>query len=70
MIESEKGKNRCLNFIKDFFKEVKKVVWPTPAMTFTNTGITLCMIVLVGIFVFIIDLILVNLLSLVMSISK
>ena len=48
-------KRNYLDFIGDFFKEVKKVVWPTPKQTFKNTWITLIMIFLVGTFVWIID---------------
>ena len=63
-------KKNYLDFIGDFFKEVKKVVWPTPKQTFKNTWITLIMIFLVGTFVWVIDVGLDRLFRLVMSISK
>jgi preprotein translocase subunit SecE len=67
---NEKQKKSYLSFISDFFREIKKVVWPTPKETFRNTWITLIMIFIVGVFVFILDLGLINLLSLVMMTSK
>ena len=63
-------KRNYLDFIVDFFKEVKKVVWPTPKQTFKNTWITLVMIFLVGTFVWVIDVGLDRLFRLIMSISK
>lgn len=68
----KQGENRksYLDFIGDFFREIKKVVWPTPKQTFKNTWITLIMIFLVGTFVWGIDVVLDRLFRLVMSISK
>lgn len=70
MARKDERKRNYLDFIGDFFREVKKVVWPTPKQTFKNTWITLVMIFLVGTFVWIIDVGLDSLFRLVMSISK
>ncbi|MDR2074096.1 MAG: preprotein translocase subunit SecE [Oscillospiraceae bacterium] len=56
--------------VKEFFREFKRVVWPTPRETFKNTGITLAMIFVVGIFVFLVDLGLIHALSAVMNVSR
>lgn len=58
------------NYFIDFKNEIKKVTWPTPKMTFKNTGVVFATILIVGIFVFLIDMGLTQLLSLVMSVSK
>ena len=63
-------KKSYLDLIGDFFKEVKKVVWPTPKQTFKNTWITLIMIFLVGTFVWIVDVGLDRLFRLIMSTSR
>ncbi len=58
------------NLFIDFKNEIKRIVWPTPKMTFKNTGIVFATILIVGVFVFLLDLGLTELLSLVMSVSK
>ncbi|GMB10747.1 MAG: preprotein translocase subunit SecE [Candidatus Improbicoccus devescovinae] len=69
MAEEEIQKDKFA-FVKKYIYELKKVVWPTPKETFRNTGITLVMIFVVGVFVFLLDFGIVWLLSLVMNISK
>jgi preprotein translocase subunit SecE len=64
------GEGKKINKITEFFKEVKKVIWPTPKETFRNTWITLVMIFIVGVFVFLIDYSLINLLGMIMGIAK
>lgn len=60
--------------IKDFFVdckiELKKIVWPTQRTVLKNTGIVLVMIFIMGVFVALLDAGLMQLLSLVMSVSS
>lgn len=57
-------------FFREFKSEIKKIVWPTPREAFKNTGVVLAVIIIIGIFVFILDTGLMNLLSLFMAVSK
>lgn len=61
---------RIVGFFKDCKSEIKKTIWPKPKAVFKNTGIVLVMILVVGAFVFLLDTGLMNLLSLIMSVSK
>ena len=74
MADQTKEKKSIFNKIKDFFvdykHEIKKIIWPTPKMTFKNTGIVLVMILIVGVFVFLLDAGLMQLLGMIMSVSK
>lgn len=63
-------KKGYMTFVSDFFKEIKKVIWPTPKVTFKNTGITLVAMILVGAYVWMIDLGLKEVLRKVMEISS
>ncbi len=69
---SEKKPN-VLTKIKDFFvdckNELKKIVWPTQKTVLKNTGIVLAMIFVMGVFVAALDAGLLQLLSLIMSVS-
>ena len=58
------------NYFHDYKIEIKKIVWPKPKQVFRNTGIVLSMIIIVGIFVFLIDTGLMNLFGMIMSVSK
>ena len=42
-------------FFRDYISEIKKVSWPTTALTTKNTGTVLLSIVTVGLFVFALD---------------
>ena len=68
------NKSGIIQNVKKFFRElkseIKKIVWPTPKDTFKNTGVVLVVIIIIGLFVFGLDAILMNLLSKFMSISK
>jgi preprotein translocase subunit SecE len=57
-------------FFRDTKGEIKKIVWPTPKSVFRNTGVVLVTIVVIGLFVFGLDTLLVNLLGLIMSVAK
>lgn len=71
MVESKAKSNKkgYLDCVGDFFREIKKVIWPTPRVTFKNTWITLVMIFLVGAFVWLIDVSFQEILRKIMSIS-
>ena len=57
-------------FFRDTKGEVKKMVWPAPRAVFRNTGVVLVTIIVIGLFVFGLDTLLVNLLGLIMQIAK
>lgn len=60
---------RAVKFVKDCRGEIKKIVWPTPKATFKNTGVVLVTIIVLGLFVFLLDTVFMNLLSLVMNVA-
>lgn len=68
------GKNNMFTKIKNFFvdykNELKKIVWPTQKTVLKNTGIVLAMIFVMGVFVAALDAGLLQLLSLIMSVSR
>ncbi len=57
-------------FFRDVKSEIKKIVWPTPQAVFKNTGVVLVTIVIIGLFIFGLDTVLMNLLGLIMNIAK
>ena len=61
---------KVVGFFKDCKSEIKKTIWPKPKAVFKNTGRVLVMILVVGVFVFLLDTSLMNLLSLIMNVSK
>lgn len=56
-------------FFKDTKGEFKKIIWPTKETTFRDTGATLLMCVIIGLFVALFDLGLSALIKLMMSLS-
>lgn len=56
-------------FFRDTKAEIKKIVWPAPNSVLKSTGVVLVTIVLLGLFVSGMDLLFMNLLSLVMKVS-
>ncbi len=66
---SRAGKN-ISKFFRDVKSEIKKIVWPTPQAVFKNTGVVLVTIIVIGLFIFGLDTLLLNLLGLVMNIAK
>jgi preprotein translocase subunit SecE len=42
-------------FFRDYVSEIKKVSWPTAALTTKNTGTVLLSIITIGLFVFALD---------------
>ncbi|QEY34671.1 preprotein translocase subunit SecE [Caproiciproducens galactitolivorans] len=57
-------------FFRDCKNEVKKIIWPTPQAVFKNTGVVLATIFIIGLFIFCLDTVLMNLLGLIMNIAK
>ena len=57
-------------FLRDVKNEIKKIVWPTPKTVFKNTGVVLATIIVVGLFIFGLDTVFMNLLGLIMNIAK
>ncbi len=62
--------NGISKFFRDTKSEVKKIVWPTPQTVAKNTGVVLVTIIVIGLFVFVLDTLLVNLLGLIMNVAK
>lgn len=58
---------RIAKYFRSIKSEIKKIVWPTPKQTTKNMGIVVLVIVLVGVFVFALDVGLNALLELVMD---
>ena len=77
MAEKAKKENGFVRFVKKagkFFRdctvEIKKIVWPTPKNVFKNVGVVLVTIILLGLFIFLLDTVFMNLLGLVMQVAK
>lgn len=66
---SKLGKN-VSKFFRDSKSEVKKIVWPTSQTVFKNTGVVLVTIIVIGLFIFGLDTLFMNLLGLVMNVAK
>ena len=62
--------HRFVKGCKDMKGEIKKVVWPTPKNVFKNVGVVLATIILLGLFIFLLDTVFMNLLGLVMQVAK
>lgn len=62
--------SKIRSFFVDCKVELKKIVWPSQKTVWKNTGIVLMMIFIMGVFVALLDAGLMQLLSLVMSISR
>ena len=68
MAEKAKKENGFVRFTKKagkFFRdckgEIKKIVWPTPKNVFKNVGVVLATIILLGLFIFLLDTVFMNL---------
>ena len=57
-------------FFRDCKSEVKKIVWPTSHAVFKNMGVVSITIIVIGLFIFGLDTLLMNLLGLIMNIAK
>ena len=58
MAEEKKGNifKRIVRFFKDVKAELKKVTWPTKKQAIRNTVVVLVFLVVIGLFVFLLDL--------------
>ncbi len=59
---------RIAKYFRECRSEVKKIVWPTPKATFKNVGIVLSVLLIVGLFVWLLDTGFIALFKLVMDI--
>lgn len=57
-------------FFRDCKGELKKIVWPTPKAVFKNMGIVLVTMVILGVFIFLLDTVFMQILSLVMDVAN
>lgn len=60
---------RVAKFFRDCKGEIKKIVWPTTKTVFKNMGVVLVTIAILGLFIFGLDTVFMELLSLVMNIA-
>ena len=60
---------RVAKFVRDCKGEVKKIVWPTPKAVFRNMAVVLVTMIVLGVFIFLLDTVFMNLLGLFMEIS-
>ena len=60
---------RIAKFFRECKGELKKIVWPTPQTVFKNMGVVLVTIIVLGLFVFGLDTVFMQLLGLVMNIA-
>ena len=55
-VEKKKSGNKIVKFFKEVKSEMKKVVWPTRKQVTNNTLIVLAVVVLVGLVIWVLDL--------------
>lgn len=60
--------SRLAKYFRECKSEIKKIVWPTPKATFKNMGIVLVVLIIVGLFIFLLDTGLIALLRLIMNV--
>lgn len=58
---------KIVKFFKDCKGELKKIVWPTKKTVFKNMGVVLVTIIVLGVFIFLLDSVFMQLLNLVMD---
>ncbi len=56
-------------FVRDCKGEIKKIVWPAPKAVFKNTGVVLVVAIALGLLIFLLDTVFMNLLGLVMNVA-
>ena len=61
---------RTSSFFRSCIGEIKKITWPTPKQTTKNFFIVLAVIIVMGLFIFALDMGLFKLLGLVMDMSR
>lgn len=52
---AKKKRRNPIRFIKEIKSELKKVTWPTKKQVINNTLIVIALVVLVGLFIFVLD---------------
>ncbi|MBQ2604818.1 MAG: preprotein translocase subunit SecE [Clostridia bacterium] len=62
--------SKIAKYFRECKSEVKKIVWPTPKATFRNMGIVLAVLLVIGLFIFVLDTGLIALLGLIMDMGK
>ena len=60
--------SRLAKYFRECKSEIKKIVWPTPKATFKNMGIVLVVLIVVGLFIYLLDTGLLALLGLIMNV--
>ncbi len=55
-VEKKKSGNKIVKFFKEVKSEMKKVVWPSRKQVTNNTLIVLAVVVLVGLVIWVLDL--------------
>lgn len=60
---------KAVKFFRDCKGEVKKIVWPAPRSVFKSTGVVIVVVAVLGLFVFGLDTLFMNLLGLVMNMT-
>ena len=55
-VEKKKSGNKIVKFFKEIKSEMKKVVWPSRKQVTNNTLIVLAVVVLVGLVIWVLDL--------------
>jgi len=60
---------KAVKFFRDCKGEVKRIVWPTPRSVFKSTGVVIIVVAVLGLFVFGLDTLFMNLLGLVMNMT-
>ncbi len=61
---------RVGKFLRDCKGELKKIVWPTTNTVFKNMGVVLATMLILGVFIFLLDTVFMQLLGLVMDIAN
>ena len=52
---TKKKRRNPIRFIKEIKSELKKVTWPTKKQVINNTLIVIALVVIVGLFIFVLD---------------
>lgn len=66
-VPKKKKRFSMKRFFTEYKSEFKKIVWPAPKTVLKNTGITIVMVGVIGIFVWILDYGLASLLGLILG---
>ena len=67
--KKERQKGKIGKFFRDLMGEIKKITWPSVPTVFRNMGVTLVVILVIGVIVFALDFGLNQLLGLIMEVA-